>query len=148
MKNKYLSIPFTFLMVFSLVLLTTSSCQKEENNPQQVALDQLEGEWSVTSYKENGEEIIATVIDFKMTYDEYRTNEGNFRWNITWTDDGSTDLFAGIYKINAAGNTVELSFMTGELADSVENFSISFADNEVTFIGFIDEYEYIIIGKQ
>jgi hypothetical protein len=134
-----MKIRFTLFAVAVLFLLM-SSCKKDDPTLQA----QLEGEWDVESFTEDGTEIMGSLYQvFTMDFGDYEGNEGDARWTITYFD-GSTEVSNGFYTVNEENETVRLEF-DGE----VTRLDIDEIDgDELVLSGVVDGFNYEIKAEK
>ena len=120
-------------MMLAVVVLN-SSCKKSR------ILNSLEGDWEVTSFTEDGEELINVLFSaVTLEFEEYGSDEGDF--NMTFVDVyGSVTPFSGEYECNDDGDELDVTFSTGERLE----FDFDLDDDELTMEGNIDGYFWII----
>lgn len=118
-----------FLPVLALALfvsLTLSSCVKDK-----IARD-LEGTWNVTSYEEDGTELIGDIVSsIEMEYDDYDTEEqtGDCTWTVSIP--GATEKINGTYEVDQDKAELTVDFENGESA----TFDIEIDGDELTLSG-------------
>lgn len=102
---------FPALALAFFASLTLSSCVKDK-----IARD-LEGTWNVTSYNEDGVELVGDIItDFEMEYEEYDSEEqeGECTWTISVT--GASETINGVYEVDQEKAELTITFDNGETA--------------------------------
>jgi len=126
MMIKY-SFLFTSLLLTGF-LLTFSSCKKDQDRVK----EDIVGTWNVTSYMEDGEELMGEeYTEFTLTFNAYDGNTGSGTWKIvSETEFGDFDFeFPLIYAIGDDGETIELM---GETMD------LEIVNNTLTMSGMVD----------
>ncbi|MEL6276067.1 MAG: hypothetical protein AAFU03_13285 [Bacteroidota bacterium] len=97
---------FLFL-VAALTLLTFSSCNNEDTDPNESINNQLEGDWEVESFTIDGEERMNfTHNSFDMEFSKEGPASGEAQWNIIFTD-GSTFNSEFDYEIENEGQEID-----------------------------------------
>jgi len=124
------------LLALSVLFLSISSCKKDDPTLQA----QLEGEWDVTSYTQDGTELMDAFIQaFTMDFGEYEGGEGDVRFTYNYTD-GSSDVINGFYTVNEDNETLRVEF-DGE----VDRLDIDvLTDDDLELSGVIDGINNII----
>jgi hypothetical protein len=110
------------------LLLTVTACKKDENTTTDCM--KLEGKWSATSWKEDGEQffgdsifIISSEIEFKKLVDTL----GDVDWMINYTLGGLQDLF-GSYVVNASCDSLTITPKSG----SPTHFAFTITGDQLT----------------
>jgi len=125
-----------------LIGFLVNSCEKDD--PKDNILNQLEGEWDVKSFTEDGVETVGFLFNiFEMEYEEYESNEGDFRWTLIDVN-GQTTIISGEYECNTAGDEVELSFRNNSLFEGTYEFDMTIDDDDLSLEGNIDGLKYVI----
>ncbi|MDX1908631.1 MAG: hypothetical protein SF053_16460 [Bacteroidia bacterium] len=121
----------TLLSIAALITLT--AC-----DPDIKAAKQLEGDWKIKSYTEDGVEIMTVLLNsFTMEFEEYQETEGDFTWTLIGTD-GSTLAFDGEYEIKDEGTEIDLSFKSGSLNGETWTLDMSLEGDDVEMSGNVD----------
>lgn len=127
--------PALLLGAFVMVL-TFTSCEKSR------VLNRLEGDWNVTSYIIDNEEIITSGVTIVMEYDEADDGEGDVTWTLT--EDGDREALSGEYEINDDADELEITFRDGTEVFIVDVEIEKIEKDELKFEGFIDGESFII----
>lgn len=107
MKNS-LRFVLPALMLMSTAFL--SSC-----NPETILAKNLEGDWEVTSYTVDGEEIMNFLVTrFDMEFEEYDGDEGDFNFTVLY-ETGATESLSGEYELNSEGDEIDLTYTDGTI---------------------------------
>lgn len=131
MKNTFLKSGLFFLLLGTFVLSTLSSCDKDDDTPQELLKTQIVGVWDFTSLKQDGYEMMGTVIDSASTrFEAYTGAEGNFQQTVLYTD-GERDTINGKYTVMEAAKKLEMTY-EGE----TQNVTVAFpASNRFEWTG-------------
>ncbi|MBR9922621.1 MAG: hypothetical protein GYB31_17440 [Bacteroidetes bacterium] len=131
-----------FLFSFVAVMaLSVAGCKKNR------ILNQLAGDWEVTSFTEDGVELMgqsAYFTAFEIEYEDYEDTEGDFSWTLVDVY-GDTYVVTGEYECNEAGDEVELTFQTGTVFnDDLVEFDFEVDKTSLTMKGSVDGFAYEI----
>ncbi len=127
------------LLLLVLSLSTLSSC-----NPETVLAKSLEGDWNVTSFTEDGTELIGFLVNrFDIEYKEYDGDEGDFTFTIIYIS-GATETLSGEYELNAEGTDIDLTYTDG----TVEKWDIEVEDDDLTLETNIDGTRYVMNAER
>ncbi|MEO0640990.1 MAG: hypothetical protein AAFY70_14755 [Bacteroidota bacterium] len=127
------------LLSLFVLSLTFSSC-----DPLRPILMILEGDWDVTSFTEDGVEVMGTVFtSIQIEFEEYGETEGETNWTFLGTNGAST-LVTGDYQLNDDGSEVEISFNSGSLTGEILDFDLDLEDDEMELAGNIDGFRWVI----
>lgn len=125
---------YVTIFLLSAFVLFGSSCKKNRT------LNALQGDWEVTSYTEDGEELINSFISsFTMEYEEYGESAGDFQWTFIEVGGGTT-VINGEYICNDDATELDLEFDGG---GDVE-FDFEVDGDELTMEGNVDGFFYVI----
>ena len=124
----------------SLVLLVLlSGC-----NPERIAARSLEGDWDVTSYTVDGQELMgADISRFTMEFEEYDGDEGDFDIDINFAD-GRSSIFSGDYELNSDGDEIDFDYDAG----GEETYDLTIDDNDLELNGNIDGFRVVIVAER
>lgn len=123
-------------IVFTAISFT--SCEKRR------VLNRLEGDWNVTSFIVDNEELMGDYYtSFSMEYEEADDSEGD----VTWTFKDifqDTELLLGEYEINDDADEMEITFRDGSDV-FILNADIDNIDKEdLKLEGFLDGDSFTI----
>lgn len=102
----------------------------------------LEGDWEVTSFTQDGTEAMQFVINSaSLEFEEYDkgNDEGDFTFSFIYTD-GSTVNLTGEYLVDEDGSNLELTYNTGV----VENWDLDLEKDNLEISSVLDGVNYII----
>ena len=115
---------FSFLLLIA-VLLTSSSCignlfggDDDDDVPESERVnDRLQGEWEVTSWRLNGQEVIRRgVSEFIMDFEKDEFDDGEVEWDIDFTDPSTQDQRIDLsYLISEDGEEITIDGDTYEI---------------------------------
>lgn len=143
MKNASISTIILFLLA-----ITTFSCKKESTPD----ATKLEGNWKVTSYIFDGNEVIDDLQSFIYNFGAYNStsNEGIV---TTTTVDGTGDTVTSqsTYTVNDSSNTLTITsedIITGDTYEDIVNYDI--AGDQLTLEGNLHgtALEYTIVADK
>ena len=130
---------FFFSLLFATVLIATG-CKGDD---EKTLAEQLQGDWTVESFTEDGVESINSDINsFTMEYEEYRDNEGDFNWKITYFD-GSSETITGEYQVDETDKELEISGNGFQF-----QLDVDLQGNDLELSGNLDGYAIIIKAER
>ncbi len=125
------------LMVLSMGMF--SSC-----SPEKVLAKSLEGNWEVTSFTEDGTEVIGFLINtFNLEFKEYDGEEGDFTFTLIYAN-GTTETLSGEYELNSEGTEMDLTYTDG----TVEQWDIENEKDDLTLETNLDGTRYVIQAER
>lgn len=129
-----------FLLSFVFISMLFS-CEKDELAP-------LYGSWEVTSFTEDGVEIVGSDISFfEMEYEECDNGEGDFRWTINYSS-GGTGIAIGEFECRENDKELELSFRNDDTFEGVIEFDMDLKGKDLVLEATIDGYRYRIVAEK
>lgn len=127
-------------MLLSFTILGTS-CEWFRKDDLQ---DHIVGEWNITSFRVDGQELKGSVITKSvMEFDEYEKSKGDFDWTISYAD-GTSDFESGYYEIDLDDETLTIKSNDGE---SLE-FDLEIEDDELEFSGLVDGQNFQVKAEK
>ncbi len=109
-------------------LMTFSACKKDQDQVK----EEIVGTWNVTSYTEDGEELMGDeYTEFTLTFNAYEGTTGSGTWSIVSESEfGDFEFdFPLVYAISEDGSSIELM---GETMD------LEIVNNTLTMSGMVD----------
>lgn len=137
---KLLSTPMTIglaLFLFSGCTLFDADLKTARN---------LEGDWEVTSFTEDGTETMQVLITaFDIEFKEYDrgNDEGDFTFRLIFTNGSSTNL-TGEYLVDEGGANLELTYTDG----TVENWDLDLEKDDLEMSAVLDGFSYILKAER
>lgn len=129
---------FGLSMMF-LGLGILSSC-----NPETVLAKSLEGDWTVSSFTEDGTEVIGFLINrFDLEFKEYDGDEGDFTFTVIYAT-GATEALTGEYELDSEGTEMDLTYTDG----TTEKWDIEVEGDDLTLETNIDGTRYVINAER
>ena len=129
--------------MLTLALFVAAAGLLTSCNPETVLGRNLEGDWNITSFSEDGTELIGNLLtSAEFEFGEYDGDEGSFKLTIV-DFTGGTSVAQGDYELNADGDEVELIYTDG----SKETYDVTVDGNEMEMVGVIDGFRYEIRGE-
>ncbi|TAE51418.1 MAG: hypothetical protein EAZ89_10160 [Bacteroidetes bacterium] len=126
------------LLSFSLLIfvaLTLVSC-----DPAVRIAKKLEGNWDVTSYTEDGVEFMTVDINtFKIEFEEYADDEGDFSWTLIDTG-GASIILDGTYEMKKDGDEMDITFKSGALNGTSSTLDVDLNEDELGLSGNINGF--------
>lgn len=130
---------FTFLML-SIAMVGVSSCKKDKVP---TFKEEIVGDWEVKSFTEDGVELMSTVVtSFTMEYEPYTGINGDFEWQIFYSD-GSSERITGDYEVDVEDKQIKLI-----KDDGTTTLELDVKNDDVEIEGIIDGFRYVIKGKR
>jgi hypothetical protein len=126
------------LLSFSLLIfvaLSLVSC-----DPAVRIAKKLEGNWDVTSYTEDGVEFMTVDINtFKIEFEEYADDEGDFSWTLIDTG-GASIILDGTYEMKKDGDEMDITFKSGALNGTSSTLDVDLNEDELGLSGNINGF--------
>ncbi len=136
-------------IILFLLTLTTFSCKKEGTTTD---AKKLEGNWKVTSYIFDGNEVIDDLQSFIYNFGAYNSasNEGIVT-TTTVEGTGDTVTSQSTYTVNDSSNTLTITsedIITGDTYEDIVNYDI--AGDQLTLEGNLHgtALEYTIVADK
>lgn len=127
-------------MAIGLALLFFSGCTLFDADLKTAR--NLEGDWEVTSFTEDGTETMQVLItSFGIEFEEYDrgNDEGDFTFSLIFTD-GSSSTLSGEYLVDEDGSNLELTYTDG----TVENWNLDLEKDDLEMSAVLDGFNYNI----
>lgn len=133
-----------WIALFGFVALISLSCEKEDDpSPDEAINNQIQGEWEVNSYTEDGTEMIEyTVSSMEMDFASDGAVTGRCKWDIVYYN-GTVEKLSFDYLIKDGGKTIEL-----EGDDSDYEFDLELSGTKLELAGNIEGYRYEIVARK
>ena len=131
------------LLILSLAFVI--SCSKDDDaSPKDQMADRLTAkDWDVSSWTENGAELIPGIItSFEMEYEDWDGSEGEFKW--TYIGNGNTVIEKGEFELNEVADEIELKFQSGGNFSGTVEMDIEFDGNDLILEGTLNGFKYEI----
>ncbi|MEM1218503.1 MAG: hypothetical protein AAGH79_06310 [Bacteroidota bacterium] len=126
---------FVQILLAAVILLSVSSCAKNRT------LNALEGTWEVTSYTEDGVELIGFLISaMTIEFEEYGENSGDCNITFILVDGSVLPTTIEEYECNDDGSEVDLVYVDG----TKETYDFTVEGDDLEMEGTIDGSRYEI----
>ncbi len=110
MKTMFFKNPIYTMLMFAVVALSFTACDKEEETPQLSFKEQLVGTWDITSYKLDDDEWIGLIIESgSIKFNAFTGDEGQFEQVVRYLDD-DTHTLTGAYTVDEARKEVSMEY--------------------------------------
>lgn len=125
------------LLALAMGSLFIASCDEDED-PNEVTNNRLQGDWEVQSWTVDGVEQIVTGSSFDMEFEKGDPTNGEFEWDL------GTENFDGEYEIESNGNEIEFEFDAGGQFD----MDIDIDGDDLELDGRINNERWIIEAER
>ncbi|HMQ47995.1 MAG TPA: hypothetical protein PKA00_11425 [Saprospiraceae bacterium] len=144
---------FSFwLPVLLLIGLAFTGCKKDDDGAGSLeeCLTSGSGEWVVTSFTEDGDELVgssALFNAFQLRFNQYNRADqrGSFSWTLIYLD-GSTEIWSGNYEIIESTSEVEMTFLTGVSGFVI--FKTECIGERLELDGNLDGFKWVIQARK
>lgn len=122
-----------YLLIATLAVGFTA-CDDDDLDPREATNDRLVGDWDVTSFTIDGEEVLIGGATFEMEYEKDNDDpfEGEFEWDIV--EQGASLRIDGEYEVDDAGDELSLS---GDDIDDI-TFDMDLDGDDLELSGTVD----------
>lgn len=141
MKNKISSINLLAFSLLFILLPGIIACKKDKLP---TFRESIVGTWTIKSFTIDGVEIKGTVVkSSKMEFEKYSGSNGDFEWNIFYTD-GTADIQTGDYELDEIDKEIKLENEEGDRL----KFDFELEDNDLELSGILDGERYVLKAKR
>ena len=126
---------FVQILFAALILLTVASCAKNRT------LNALQGDWEVTSYTEDGVELMGFLLtSMTIEFEEYGESDGDCNINFILVDGSTIPSGVQEYECNDDGSEIDLVYSDG----TKETWNFSIDGDKLEMDGTFDGTRYEI----
>lgn len=134
-KSRILAILF-----LSIAAIGLSNCKKDKLP---TLKEEVVGTWEVKSFTEDGVELMGSIVSsFSMEYDQYSGSNGDFFWQINYSD-GSSERLTGDYSVDLEDRQIKLIKNDGTIT-----MDLDASGDRIEMEGIIDGFRYVVKGKK
>ena len=110
MKTMLLKNRFFLVLMAAFMLVTFSSCDKDEEAPEPTFQESLVGTWDITSYVLDDDEWIGFIVEAAaITFEQPNGNSGIFSQEVTFADDEKVTI-SGRYVLDETEGRVTMYY--------------------------------------
>ena len=131
------------LLLLGVSALSTTACSDDDLDPREETNNRLQGDWTVESYRVDGEELLLQGSAFDMEFEKEDPFSGEFEWNIS--EITASLRIRGDYEIESGGDEIELE---GDQALQNVNFDIEIDGDELELEGTVNNQRWEIQAER
>ncbi len=110
MKTMLLKNRFFLVLMAAFMLVTFSSCDKDEEAPEPTFQESLVGTWDITSYVLDDDEWMGFILESAaITFEQPNGNNGIFSQEVTFADDEKVTI-SGRYVLDETEGRVTMYY--------------------------------------
>lgn len=144
MKTAFSSLTIKALPFLLLLLTAMTSCDKCKEDVKPTLKDQLVGNWEIKSFTIDGVEVKGSIVtSSKMEFEKYSGSNGDFEWNIQYSD-GSSETQSGDYEVDESDKEITFENQEGER----EKFDFDLDGDNLELSGISDGERVILKAKR
>lgn len=130
MKVKSFNSLILTVLFLSSIMLSVSSCKKDDNTKPQTLKEGIAGSWNITSFKVGGTEYMGSVVKSStLKYEAFTGSQGNFTQTVTYVDN-SNESTNGKYSVDEVSKELKMTSVDEEIIAK-----INLKDDSLEFSG-------------
>lgn len=138
MKNVFAKTNLSAILLALIILPAFTSCDSCKKDKKPTLRGEIVGEWEVKSFTVDGVELKGVVVlASEMEFEAYTGSNGDFKWNINYTD-GTSEVASGDYILDEEDAEVELENNDGDHL----KFDVDLNGDDLELSGTLDGERY------